>query len=605
VFTDTNPFLVVIMKYSAFALAASSFLGGAAAAAHGHHHHHRRHHNPLPHDQCEPPEVPVPCTTYVTSYLVPVEYTAPPPPPVEPTTTVTSTSVYEEVTTSTSVAYIEIPHGPIPTPEVTTCPTPGTYVIPEKTMTLTSTEYLCKPETTQLPPGTHTYGGVTTIVETQTTVTCPVAVTETVDETVTSKVVMTTYVCPTPGTYTIGPITTTVTQTTVVDCEYPVVTSYNPGTYTRPETTITVTKTDEVYVCPTYEEVIVTQTVVPVPETSAPVDEPETYPTAPVDEPETYPTAPVDEPETYPTSVPVEEKPEVPTEVPVVEPTEVPEPAPEPTEVPEPETPVDLPVGSGGPAMAITYSPYNDDSTCKSADQVDADIKEIVAKGFKTIRLYSSDCNGLETVGKACETYQVKIVIGIFIRDSTCRADKDLSDIMAWGKWNLIEMFVVGNEALFQGFCSADVLAKYISEVGGKIKSNGFNGPVTTTEPLNVLEQHYQVLCPAMDVVSINSHPYFNPDVAPSGAGAFLNAQLQRAEELCGKTGYVLEAGWPNAGNTNGKAIASPDAQKEAFQSILSECPTERIVLFTYRNDYWKAPGAYNVEQNFGCGELF
>ena len=412
------------------------------------------------------------------------------------------------------MAYVEVPHGPVPTPEVTTYPTPGIYTIPEKTITLTNTEYLCQPKVTPLPPGTHTLGGVTTIVKHQTTVTCPVAVTETVDDIVTSKVVMTTYICPTPGTYTIGPITTTITQTKVVDCEYPVVTSYEPGTYTRPETTITITKTNEVYICPTYEEVTITQTLVPVPEETSVVP--------------TYPSMTPKE-VTYPSETP---KPPVETPKPPVKTSKAPVETPKaPVETPKAlvEEP-DLPKDSNGPALAITYSPYNDDTSCKSAEQVNADIKDIASKGFSSIRLYSSDCNGLETVGKACETYKLKIILGIFIRDTSCNADKDLENIIAWGKWELITIFVVGNEALFQGFCQPEQFAGYISQVHQKIKGAGFNGPITTTEPLSILEKHYKVLCPVMSVVSINVHPYFNPDVEASQAGPFLNSQLKKAE---------------------------------------------------------------------------
>lgn len=407
-------------------------------------------------------------------------------------------------------------------------------------MVLTSTEYICGPETTKLPPGTHTIGGVTTYVDRQTTVVCPVAVTETYDATITSKVVMTTYVCPTPGTYTIGPITTTITETEVVPCEYPTVTSYEPGTYTRPEETITITKTNEVYVCPTYEHVDVTQTVVPVP-----IETPSTYPVeTPVEVASSYPvTTPVvskpvtypvvsDVASPYPVTTPVVSKP---VTYPVV--SDVPKPSTyEVTSTPVKsapvpvKTPTTLPHGDSGPAWAITYSPYNDDQTCKSADQVKSDMSAIASKGFKNIRLYSSDCGSLDTVIPACESYGIKLILGIFIRDTQCQAEDDMARIMKWAKWDMVEMFVVGNEALFQGFCTAPQLAGYISKIKGELQAAGYDGPVTTTEPLNMIEQHYEVLCPSMDVVSINCHPYFNPDVTADQAGPFLNTQLKRAE---------------------------------------------------------------------------
>lgn len=549
------------MKYSLVALAATSIFGGASARSHLHN---RRHGHPeFKHPNGTDTTCIPQCTTYVTSYLV--DYT--PPAPHVPNTLVVvpvpeHTTTVDHSVTSYTTTMVTKTHEPEPTPEITTCPTPGTYTIPEKTITLTNTEYICVPTTTQLPPGEHTYGGITTVVETQTTITCPVPTVETSGDVTTTKVTQTTYVCPTPGTYTINPITTTLTET--VDCEYPVVTEYPPGTYTAPEVTTTITKTNEVVTCPLYTT---TKTM-------------EVVPIAPTEVPE----KPSYEPE-------------------ITE--EVPE-----KEVEEVEEEVDTPVKEfvpKGDLWAITYSPYSDDGQCKAGSDVDRDIKDIASKGFKSIRLYSSDCNGLETVGGACSKYGLKIVIGVFIKaGGPSTADSQVKDIITWNRWDLVEMFVVGNEAIFQGFCTAEELAAYIIKVTGQIRGAGYEGPVTTTEPLNIYQENdnYKPLCSCMDVVGINIHPYFNPEVTPENAGTFLSGQLKIVEDLCGKTGYVLEAGWPSSGQANGKAVPSIENQAIAIKSIETAEPG-RVVIFTYRNDLWKQPGAFGVEQNFGCAQLF
>ncbi len=47
---------------------------------------------------------------------------------------------------------------------------------------------------------------------------------------------------------------------------------------------------------------------------------------------------------------------------------------------------------TNGNKWAVTYTPYASDGSCKSADDIKADIKKISDLGFTTIRSYSTDC---------------------------------------------------------------------------------------------------------------------------------------------------------------------------------------------------------------------
>lgn len=472
--------------------------------------------------------------------------------PPAPTTTVsiapppTSTSTSAVVTKSSPAAIV-------PTPLATTCPTPGVYTIPATTITLTESTTVCAASSTYAPAGSQTVGGVTTVVTESTTVVCPYAAIQTGSGgVVTSTVLTTTYVCPTPGTYTIAPMTTSfVTETLWV---YPVVTSYSPGTYTQQEVVTTVTETDYVVFCPYTSQAPASTVVAQVVATTSAV-------------------------------------------VAVSTPTYTPSTSSSSSSVS---------LGSSGNQWAITYSPYQDSGACKSASEVLVDIALIASKGFSTVRVYSTDCSGLQNIGAACETYGLKIILGIFISETGISgASQQVTEIIAWGQWSLVELVVIGNECVFSGYASAGELASFISSCKSSFSGAGYSGPCTTTEPLNIWQENAEVLCEVVDVVGCNIHPFFNADVDAASAGSFVASQLAIVDGLCpGKTGINLETGWPSAGQCNGAACPGADEQKTAVDSIIASAGG-KSVMFSFVNDYWKDAGAFDCEQSWGCIQLF
>ena len=277
------------------------------------------------------------------------------------------------------------------------------------------------------------------------------------------------------------------------------------------------------------------------------------------------------------------------------------------TEQPESEQP-ELKKTSGGKYWSITYSPYSNNRQCKGAAEVSADIADIASKGFENVRIYSTDCSGLENVGNACAKHGLGIIAGIFIEaGGLSTADEQLADLKKWKLFgSLVRAVVVGNEAVFNGFCSAADLAGYISRVRAELRAaQSYTGPVTTTETLNILQANGPTLCAAMDFVGVNVQPYFDGGVTADQAGTFLASQLKLAEGVCnGKKGYVLEAGWPSGGMPNGKAVASPENQSKAINSYKTAVPG-RISFFSYQNDGWKEPGNLGIETHFGCSDAF
>jgi len=257
----------------------------------------------------------------------------------------------------------------------------------------------------------------------------------------------------------------------------------------------------------------------------------------------------------------------------------------------------------------MTYTPYTSSGDCKTASEVDADIAIISGKGFTTVRLYATDCSGLVNVGASCKAHSMKLIVGVFIKAAGIDdARPQIAEIASWGSggnWDMVTMIVVGNEAIFNNYCSASELASFITEAKTAFSAAGYNGPVTTTEPLDVLQESASALCSAIDVVAANIEPYFNAGVSASSAGTFVAGQLQLVGQACpGKTAYNLECGWPSAGLPNGDAHATPSDQAAAIADIVDKVG-QNTVVFSYDNDAWKVPGEFQVEQNFGCSSLF
>ncbi|RFU78783.1 glycoside hydrolase family 17 [Trichoderma arundinaceum] len=575
----------------AFAAAAVAALTGAASASHGHRHAHelfaaKRH---------ETGEVCVPgCTTIYST--ITGEPTLVPVAPVTSASPVAPTSAPAEVTSSAEtqapVPTSEVVVVPVPTPAPVTFPTPGTYTIPATTITLTDTTTVCGATSTQVPPGTHTVGGVTTIVETATTVTCPVATVSTSGTVVTSVIVQTTYVCPAAGTYTIAPITTTVSESTVL--VYPTPTSYAPGTYTAPQQVVTVTETDYVTYCPFASSGLPTATPAPAPETSSPANYPppaQSSEAAPAPKPS---SAPAYSPPAY--SAPAAPKPK---------PTQA---APKPK--PQPQVPSGGLSGSND-HYGITYTPYEPSTgNCKVASEVDQDLAKLKDAGFQIVRVYSTDCNTLESVGTAAKKHGLELIIGVFVKGDGCSYDtpdikSQIDAISAWAEWDLVKLFVVGNEAIMNGYCSASQLASLISIV--KSKCGGYTGPYTISETLGVWQQPgvASAICGAIDVTGANIHPYFNSATPAANAGDFVAGQLELLSKVCpGNDVINLECGWPKRGSCNGEACPGDSEQATAIKSIREKCGS-KTVFFSTHDDMWKQAGPFGCEQSWGVSSIF
>ena len=261
---------------------------------------------------------------------------------------------------------------------------------------------------------------------------------------------------------------------------------------------------------------------------------------------------------------------------------------------------------------------------------MERDIKRIASKGFSSIRLHSPDCSVLYFIGPIAKKYGISLILGIYVsappeaslengsahpsEQAGNEVQAQVKDIITWaqGDYSQVEMVVVGDEAIFNDFITGERLAAIISSTRHQLRDAGFQGPVTTTEPIMKLAENALELCPVLDVVAANIQPYFSDHVSPENAGRFLQDELVVLSYVCGASQgplptYSMETGWPKEGVRNGEAIAGVDEQWIAMQSILEQGAevVRKTVLGSWEDEAWREEGEWGVERSWGIEGAF
>lgn len=246
----------------------------------------------------------------------------------------------------------------------------------------------------------------------------------------------------------------------------------------------------------------------------------------------------------------------------------------------------------------VSYSPYNNDQSCKNQTQVDADFEAI--SDFAMVRIYGTDCNQTATVLSAASAKNINVFAGVYDVTQVSSEIQTIIDAVN-GNWNNIHTVSIGNEGVNDdAYTVADVVSA-IGTARSQLQSAGYTGNVVTVDTFVAMIANPE-LCQASDYAAANCHAFFDGSVTAQDAGKWVLGQAQRVSEACGgKDTMITETGWPSQGDTNGVAVPSEQNQVDAINSIKSAF-SNNIVLFSAFNDYWKQnnAGTYGAEHYWG-----
>lgn len=258
-------------------------------------------------------------------------------------------------------------------------------------------------------------------------------------------------------------------------------------------------------------------------------------------------------------------------------------------------------VGYAEEGAGITYSPYTKSGLCKSSSQVADDIAKLL--GFGIIRLYSVDCSGIQNVIAAMNSNQ-QLFLGIWdINNVNTDLPSMAQQVMTGSRgWGAVHTVAIGNEVVNSGRGTPAQVASAVNAAKSWFQSNApnYSGPIVMVDTLAAVMANPQLMCDIGDYLAVNCHPYFS-GVEASTSGPWLKSQVSQLQQTCGGNRNILvtESGWPTFGNTVGQAVPSVQNQLLSIQS-LGDTMGSLVIMFTMYNDYWKAPGPWNVEQHWG-----
>lgn len=250
----------------------------------------------------------------------------------------------------------------------------------------------------------------------------------------------------------------------------------------------------------------------------------------------------------------------------------------------------------------FAYSPYNDNGTCKTRDQVFADINSL--KDFRLIRSYGTSCNQVHNIIDASRPHGIKVVLGIYdISQSDAAIGTLISSVN--GNWAMVDTISIGNEHVQNGQISAPAMAAKLDAARRILRAAGFSGPVVTIDTFDAVIRN-PILCQASDYAAVNIHPWFDWNTAAKDAGSFLQNQINRVAVACpGKNVRVTETGWPHRGETHGQAVASRANQEVAIRNMYRVTGNQGIFLGPF-DDLWKNDngGTFGSEKFWGISNL-
>ncbi|ANB15570.1 Scw11p [Sugiyamaella lignohabitans] len=220
---------------------------------------------------------------------------------------------------------------------------------------------------------------------------------------------------------------------------------------------------------------------------------------------------------------------------------------------------------------AVSYSPYTSDGSCKRSQDITKDLNSIADIGTKAVRLFSSDCEVLESLSNV---RQLRVILGIHphsekgsISELTESLDEQMDEITRCKCWSNIDMLVVGSQGVFAELYTRADLVKMLRYVRSKVSGiDAFQGLLSTAEPVEsyisstkynaVSVSEYKKfqrilsrdvipdddfdlfvedndLCSVVDVIGLVVQPYFNSAIDASEAGSLVSRDVRFAKHLC------------------------------------------------------------------------
>jgi len=285
-----------------------------------------------------------------------------------------------------------------------------------------------------------------------------------------------------------------------------------------------------------------------------------------------------------------------------------PPPAPTP-EKPAVEAPSSPPKAASNDRfpVGVTYDPFKVGG-CKTEEEITNEMNNM--KDFGIIRIYGMGCNVIPLTVKAAKANNQKIMAGVY-RSADPNNNENIETVVsvlsnaikqyAGGDWSIISAVSVENEKVNSKQMTVSDVIDAIQNARDALRSAGYNGPVGAVETAPATIDNPSI-CAESDLAMVNIHAFFDTHASAKDAGSFVQGQVDMVKKACpNKRVIITESGWPHQGDSHDNAVASPEAQKTAMDSIRAQFNGD-VFLFNAFDSNWKTDDAYthNAEKYWG-----
>lgn len=246
--------------------------------------------------------------------------------------------------------------------------------------------------------------------------------------------------------------------------------------------------------------------------------------------------------------------------------------------------------------QGLCFSPFVNESPSSPVPITHARIESLIdeiAPYTHGIRTFSSSGLGGD-IARTAKSKGLFVAAGCDLETDPVRNETEVSNLVQLAREGVVDLAVVGEEALYFNFATESQLVGYID----RVSSAGVK--VTTSDTWGELIGHPRVIA-ACDVVMANMFPYWE-DREIIGSVAYLDSCYRKTRAAAGSKEVIVETGWPFAGETHGKAAASPENAKWFLERFTDWAKIGNVRYFYFEafDEPWKANHEGQVGAHWG-----
>lgn len=201
------------------------------------------------------------------------------------------------------------------------------------------------------------------------------------------------------------------------------------------------------------------------------------------------------------------------------------------------------------------------------------------------VRTYSTD--GMPELGAAAHAVGLKLAAGGWLGADPVANARESARLIAMAQAGEVDLAVLGNETQFRKDMTAETLAAHLRAFKAAVPTV----PLTTGDVADCWLEH-PALMAAVDIVGMHHYPYWCGVPIEEAFNHFvaLYARVKAVADTYGKPVWILETGWPSAGNPKGDAVPSPANAARYFREIATWAETTGTPLFYFEafDEPWK-----------------